>query len=87
MAYEDKETLVGHMRATRDHKLALSDVDMLRAVEGASSFAAFATARTDWATYRQALRDYPSTFPDELEDDLSDMPAMPLSPNEQVTEE
>ena len=49
MAYEDRETLVGHMRTTRDHKLALSDVDMLRAVEDAASFAAFATARSDWS--------------------------------------
>jgi hypothetical protein len=87
MAYEDRETLIGHIRATRDHKLALSDVDMLRSVEGAASFAAFATARADWSTYRQSLRDYPSVFPDELEDDLSDMPAMPLSPNEQIPEE
>lgn len=87
MAYEDRETLMEHIRSTRDHKLALSDVDMLRSIEGAASFSAFVTARADWITYRQALRDYPSTIPDTLADDLSDMPAMPLSPNEQLPEE
>lgn len=87
MAYEDREKLMGFIRETRDHKLALSDIDMLKAVESAASFSAFATARAEWVTYRQALRDYPSTIPDPLADDLSDMPEMPLSPNEQVTEE
>ena len=87
MAYEDRETLMSHIRATRDHKLALSDIDMLRAIESAASFSAFSTARADWVTYRQELRDYPSTIPDPLADDLSDMPAIPLSPNEQLPEE
>lgn len=87
MAYEDRDTLMEHIRSTRNHKLALSDVDMLRSIEDAASFSAFVTARADWTTYRQALRDYPSTIPDPLADDLSDMPAMPLSPNEQLPEE
>jgi hypothetical protein len=87
MAYKDREKLIGFIRETRNHKLALSDIDMLRAVESAASFSAFVTARAEWVAYRQALRDYPSTIPETLADDLSDMPPIPLSPNEQVTEE
>ena len=83
----DRELLLTNIRATRNHKLELSDVDMLRAIESSSSWSAFNTAKTDWVTYRTSLRDYPSTIPDELEDDLSDLPAMPLSPNETITEE
>lgn len=83
----DRDTLLSTIRATRDTKLAASDVDMLRSVEASASFSAFVTARADWVTYRQALRDYPSTIPETLADDLSDLPAMPLSPNETVTEE
>ena len=45
MAYEDREKLVSHARDTRDHKLKLSDIDMLRSIESAASFSAFATAR------------------------------------------
>lgn len=78
----DRELLVKNMRATRDEKLAISDVDMLRAIENAASFAAFLTARTEWVSYREALRDLPSTVPDTIEDDYSNVPAMPLSPTE-----
>lgn len=78
----DRDLLIENMRKTRDHKLAKSDVDMLRAVEDAASFSAFVTAREAWRTYRQALRDYPSTIPDPIADDYSDVPAMPLSPTE-----
>ena len=83
----DRELLLTNIRATRNHKLERSDIDMLRAIESASSWSAFNTAKADWVTYRTSLRDYPSTIPDELEDDLSDLPAMPLSPNETITEE
>lgn len=83
----DRELLLTNIRATRNHKLERSDIDMLRAIESSSSWSAFNTAKTDWVTYRTSLRDYPSTIPDELEDDLSDLPAMPLSPNETITEE
>ena len=75
----DRDLLIKNMRATRDEKLAISDVGMLRAIEDAASFAAFSTARTDWATYRDALRNLPSTVPDTIEDDYSNVPAMPLS--------
>jgi hypothetical protein len=77
MAFEDT------LRATRDAKLQQSDVDMLRAIEGAASFSAFVTARAEWITYRQALRDLPASFPEEM--DESNIPAMPLSPTEQAT--
>jgi hypothetical protein len=87
MAFADREILVENMRTTRNGKLALSDIDMLRAIEAASSWSAFNTAKADWVTYRTALRDYPASIPDELKDDLSDLPAMPLSPNETVTDE
>jgi hypothetical protein len=87
MAYEDREKLMEHIRNTRNTKLAKSDIDMLRSVENAASFTAFASDREAWATYRQALRDYPSSIPEELADDLSDLPPIPLAPNEQVTEE
>ena len=82
----DRETLLKNIRYARDEKLRLSDIDMLRAIESSSSWSAFNTAKADWVTYRTSLRDYPSTIPDELEDDLSDLPAMPLSPNETVEE-
>lgn len=77
MAFEDI------VRATRDEKLKQSDIEMLRAIEGAASFSAFATARADWATYRQDLRNLPASFPDDM--DGSNIPAMPLSPTEQAT--
>jgi hypothetical protein len=78
----DRNLLIKNMRATRDEKLAISDVDMLRKIEDAASFAAFSTARADWSTYREALRNLPSTVPDTIEDDYSNVPAMPLSPTE-----
>lgn len=81
----DREILLSSIRTTRNEKLERSDVDMLRAIEGASSWSAFNTAKSDWVTYRTALRDYPSTIPEDLEDDLSDLPPIPLSPNETIT--
>lgn len=78
----DRDLLIKNMRETRDEKLAISDVGMLRAIEDAASFAAFSTARADWATYRDALRNLPSTVPDTIEDDYSNVPTMPLSPTE-----
>lgn len=78
----DRETLLKNIRSARDEKLRLSDIDMLRAIESSSSWSAFNTAKADWVTYRQALRDYPSTIPETYEDDLSDVPAIPMAPNE-----
>lgn len=77
-----RDDILASSRATRNEKLKQSDIDMLRSIEDAASFAAFATARADWVTYRQALRDYPASIPDPLEDDLSNLPDMPLSPDE-----
>jgi hypothetical protein len=87
MAYEQREKLMEHIRETRDHKLAKSDIDMLRSIEDATSFSAFSSTRTAWVEYRQSLRDYPASIPEELADDLSDLPPIPLSPNEQIPEE
>jgi len=87
MAYEDREKLVSFAREARDHKLKLSDIDMLRSIEGAASFSAFATARAAWVTYREALRDYPAQFPETIENDLSNAPEIPLSPLETVQED
>jgi|TARA_B110000971_G_C20008358_1_gene500345 hypothetical protein len=76
----DRDLLIKNMRKTRDEKLASSDIDMIRTMEDAASFAAFSTARAAWLAYREALRDLPSTVPDIIEDDYSNVPAMPLSP-------
>ena len=67
----DREILLSSIRTTRNEKLERSDVDMLRAIEAASSWSAFNTAKSDWVTYRTALRDYPSTIPEDLEDESS----------------
>ena len=80
----DREVLMESIRVARDDKLSRSDIDMLRMIEDAASFSALATARAEWVTYRQALRDYPSTIPDPVLDDLSDVPSIPLSPTEQA---
>ena len=80
----DRDTLMESIRVARDDKLSRSDIDMLRMIEDAASFSALATARAEWVTYRQALRDYPATIPDPIADDLSDLPAIPLSPTEQA---
>lgn len=77
-----RDDILTSSREIRDMKLNASDIDMLRSIEGAASFSAFTTARADWATYRQELRDYPSSIPNPLEDDLSNLPPMPLSPDE-----
>lgn len=76
----DRDLLIKNMRATRDMKLAASDIDMIRAIESAASFAAFVAVRAEWTAYREALRDLPSLVPDIIEDDYSNVPEMPLSP-------
>ena len=78
----DRDKLIENLRATRNHKLALSDIDMIRSIEGAASFSAFNTDKADWVSYRAALRDLPSTVPETIEDDYSNVPSMPLSPTE-----
>jgi len=79
-----REDLMRSIRVARDDKLARSDIEILKIVEGSASFSALATSRADWVTYRQALRDYPSLIPDVLPDDLSELPSIPLSPTEQA---
>ena len=78
----DRELLMKNVRASRDDKLAKSDVELIKLLESSSSYSAYNTAKTDWVTYRTALRDFPASFPDDIEDDWSNLPAIPLSPSE-----
>lgn len=80
----ERDKLMESIRVARDDKLSRSDIEMLRMIEDAASFSALVAARAEWVAYRQALRDYPSTIPDPIADDLSDLPAIPLSPAEQA---
>ena len=80
----NREVLMESIRIARDDKLSRSDIEMLRIVESATSFSALVAQRADWVTYRQSLRDYPSTIPDPVSDDLSDLPPITLSPTEQA---
>lgn len=84
-----RDALLANCRVARNEKLAQSDISMLRVLESATTYSAFTTARADWVTYRQALRDYPSTIPAELKTEdkdhpnkLTNVPEMPLSPDE-----
>jgi len=81
----DRETLLASIREVRDHKLEQSDIEYLKVLETSTSWTDYNSNRAAWVTYRNALRDYPSTIPDPFADDLSDVPAMPLSPTEQAT--
>ena len=78
----DRELLMKNMRAARDDKLAKSDIELIKLLEGSSSYSAYNTAKTDWVAYRTALRDHPASFPDDIEEDYSNVPAIPLSPTE-----
>ena len=70
---------IEHFRKIRDHKLEKSDGDMMKILDNATSWSDFNSQRTAWKTYRQALRDLPSTFPDDMvEDSLVEMPLSPL---------
>ena len=78
----DRELLMKNMRIARDEKLAKSDIELIKLLESSSSYSAYNTAKTDWVAYRTALRDFPASFPDDIEEDYSNVPAMPLSPTE-----
>ena len=78
----DRELLMKNMRIARDEKLAKSDIELIKLLESSSSYSAYNTAKTDWVAYRTALRDLPASFPDDIEEDFSNVPAMPLSPTE-----
>lgn len=80
----DRETLMANIRQVRDAKLEASDIEYLKVLETSTSWTDYNSNRAAWVTYRNALRDYPSTIPDEYENDLSDIPAIPLSPTEQA---
>ena len=73
----DRATFLSHAREVRDIKLAASDFSQLPDVFDAETRAA-------WATYRQALRDYPAQFPDPCTEDQ--IPEMPISPDDPVPE-
>ena len=55
----DHDQHVAHLRSVRDIALSESDFSQLPDVLSAEDKAL-------WATYRQELRDFPSTFPDEI---------------------
>ena len=78
----DRILLMKNMRMARDDKLAKSDIELIKLLESSSSYSAYNTAKTDWVTYRTALRDHPASFPDDIEDDYSNVPSIPLSPTE-----
>lgn len=80
----DRETLLANIREVRNMKLEQSDVEYLKVLETSTSWTDYNSNRAAWVTYRNALRDYPSTIPDPYEDDLSDIPPIPLSPTEQA---
>lgn len=71
-----------HFRKMRDEKLEKSDGEMMKLLDTATSWSDFSTIRAEWKTYRQALRDLPSTFPEEM--DETNLVEMPLSPTEQA---
>ena len=54
MVFEDT------LRATRNEKLAKSDVMMMQLLDSATSWSDFNSKRSALLTYRQALRDLPS---------------------------
>jgi hypothetical protein len=60
------EWLVERMRAQRDRLLAASDWAMATDAP---------TDKTAWATYRQALRDFPTTWEPAETADFPEMPA------------
>lgn len=73
---------IEHFRKIRDEKLKKSDDEMMKLLDTATSWSDFSTIRAEWKTYRQALRDLPSTFPEDM--DLDNLVEMPLSPTEQA---
>jgi hypothetical protein len=77
MVFEDT------LRATRNEKLAKSDVMMMQLLDSATSWSDFNSKRSALLTYRQALRDLPDGFPEDM--DETNIPTMPLSPSEQST--
>lgn len=77
MAFEDT------VRATRNEKLNASDIELMKLLDVSTSWSDFNTRRGTWLTYRQSLRDLPSSFPEEMDD--TNVPTMPLSPTEQAT--
>lgn len=82
----DRELLMKTMRLTRNEKLALSDIEIIKLLETSTSYANYNTAKAEWVKYRTALRDHPAGFPATIKDDLSNVPAMPLSPTETAAE-
>ena len=70
----DHEAHVAHLRKVRDQKLSASDFSQLPDVFDEIT-------RGEWAAYRQLLRDFPSTFPEDITSENT--PVVPLSPPEQ----
>lgn len=79
---KDYDLLVSNMRTARNEKLGKSDIELLKAIEDASSYANWNTSKSAWVTYRTLLRDLPASIPDAVDDDYGNLPEMPLSPTE-----
>jgi hypothetical protein len=69
----DHDQHVAHLRSVRDIALSESDFSQLPDVLSAEDKAL-------WATYRQELRDFPSTFPDEITPE--NVPVLPMPPGD-----
>lgn len=80
----DRDQLLASIRATRNMKLEKSDIALLQLLETSSSWTDYNSKRQDWVNYRQALRDYPAAIPEDIDDDLGNIPPIPLSPSEQA---
>lgn len=69
----DHDQHVAHLRSVRDIALSESDFSQLPDVLSDDD-------RALWATYRQELRDFPSTFPDEITPE--NVPVLPMPPGD-----
>lgn len=69
----DHDQHVAHLRSVRDIALSESDFSQLPDVLPSEDKAL-------WATYRQELRDFPSTFPDEITPE--NVPVLPMPPGD-----
>ena len=69
----DHDQHVAHLRSVRDIALSESDFSQLPDVLSTEDKAL-------WATYRQELRDFPSTFPDEITPE--NVPVLPMPPGD-----
>lgn len=64
----DSDTLAAEVREERDALLDTTDKEILKIFDTATSWTNLETLRSDWKTYRQALRDITDQagFPNEV---------------------